>query len=447
MVTEGVFEVAGTIALQFVPGLGQMAAAKLAVSAAKWGTKAVKIANAAVKAEKAFAAVTKFQQGAGMTSKIASKAAKVSSSMATTGVATATVGLTNGDDAKAVMKKTLMNMSFAGVGVGANELAPKLMSAFGVNKAIANELAEEIINAAGSYGITKIAGDDYGSSDAFIDLATGMAIARLGHIKGGAPDVSAPKPASTKPQIDVEAKPQVEVKPQVETDVQTKTAEASTTKPTTEAPAPKTESEVTVEPTVKPNVSEETTMDKFLAKDVSEMSEAEMQALDDEINDIMDKAYDGKLENPAETLDKLEQVLVKMEDEINLPMVNILRKKLGLETKTVEIPTKALADAPKTEVKEGFNIESVIKSNDTPEIRQLKTELYAQIKNKGLSDEEITLLLKCVNENNSELAQKIINDPNFRPENFEKAYIYLFFYKMFAILNTSIQKIYLNVLK
>ena len=207
MVTEGVFEVAGTIALQFVPGLGQMAAAKMAVSAAKWGTKAVKVANAAAKAEKAFAAVTKFQQGAGMTSKIASKAAKVGSSMATTGVATATVGLTNGDDAKAVMKKTLMNMSFAGVGVGANELAPKLMSAFGVNKAIANELAEEIINAAGSYGITKIAGDDYGSSDAFIDLATGMALARLGHIKGGAPDVNAPKPASTKPQIEVASAP------------------------------------------------------------------------------------------------------------------------------------------------------------------------------------------------------------------------------------------------
>ncbi|MBO5385778.1 hypothetical protein J6A64_05630 [bacterium] len=216
MVAESVFEVAGTIALQFVPGLGQMAAAKLAVSAAKWGTKAVKVANAAAKAEKAFAAVAKFQQGAGMTSKIASKAAKVGSSMATTGVATATVGLTNGDDAKAVMRKTLMNMSFAGVGVGANELAPKLMSAFGVNKAIANELAEEIINAAGSYGITKIAGDDYGSSDAFIDLATGMALARLGHIKGGAPDVNAPKPASAKPQVEVEAKPQVDVKPEVD---------------------------------------------------------------------------------------------------------------------------------------------------------------------------------------------------------------------------------------
>ncbi len=419
MVAESVFEVAGTIALQFVPSLGQMAAAKLAVSAAKWGTKAVKVANAAAKAEKAFAAVSKFQQGAGMTSKIASKAAKVSSSMATTGIATATVGLTNGDDAKAVMKKTLMNMSFAGVGVGANELAPKLMSAFGINKAIANELAEEIINAAGSYGITKIAGDDYGSSDAFIDLATGMALARLGHIKGGAPDISAPKPASTKPQIDVEAKPQIDVKPQVEADVQTKPAEVSTTKPETEAPTTKPESEVTTESAVKPNVSEETTMDKFLAKDVSEMSDAEMQALDDEINDIMDKAYDGQLENPAETLDKLEQVLVKMEDNINLPMVNILRKKLGLETKTVEIPTKASVDAPKAEVKEGFNVESVMKSKDSPEIRQLKTELYEQIKNHDLSDDEIKAILTKVNADNADLAKKICNDPEISSEKAE----------------------------
>lgn len=52
MVTDAAFEIAGTIALQFVPGLGQVAAARLAVSAAKWGTKAVKVVNYAAKAEK-----------------------------------------------------------------------------------------------------------------------------------------------------------------------------------------------------------------------------------------------------------------------------------------------------------------------------------------------------------------------------------------------------------
>lgn len=193
MVTQGVFEVVGTIALQFVPGLGQMAAARLAASAAKWGGNAVKIANAASKAEKVFTAAVKLQQGAGMSSKIGSTAAKIGSSMVGAGVATATVGLTNKDDVKEVMRKTLMNMSFAGAGVGASVLAPKLVSALGISKAVANELAEEIINAAASYGITKFAGDDYGTTDAFIDFVTGMAMARLGHINGGS-SVDAPNP-------------------------------------------------------------------------------------------------------------------------------------------------------------------------------------------------------------------------------------------------------------
>lgn len=63
MVTEAGFEIAGTIALQFVPGLGQMAAARLAVSAARWGTKAVKVVRYAQKAEKVFSTVNKFQKG------------------------------------------------------------------------------------------------------------------------------------------------------------------------------------------------------------------------------------------------------------------------------------------------------------------------------------------------------------------------------------------------
>ncbi|MCM1010145.1 MAG: LysM peptidoglycan-binding domain-containing protein [Fusobacterium sp.] len=183
MVTEGVFEVAGTIALQFVPGLGQAAAARLAVSAARWGSKAVKITNAAVKAEKAFATAKRLQTGANLTGKT-QKAAQIGSQMLSAGVATATVDASNGRDAKTVMRKTLMNMSFAGVGASSSMLAPKLMQSFGItNKALANEIAEEIMNAAGSYGITKLAGDDYGSTDAFIDFATGLIMSRIAHIK------------------------------------------------------------------------------------------------------------------------------------------------------------------------------------------------------------------------------------------------------------------------
>lgn len=177
MITEGAFEIAGTIALQFVPGLGQMAAARLAISAAKWGTKAVKIANAAQKAQKAFVVVQK--------ASTATKKGKFISAVANTGVATAAVDLSNGDDVKSTLRKTLMNMSFAGAGVTSSILAPKLMQALNVNKALATEIAEEILNAAGAYGITTISGSEYGSEDAFIDFVTGMVMARVSHIKTG----------------------------------------------------------------------------------------------------------------------------------------------------------------------------------------------------------------------------------------------------------------------
>ncbi len=195
MITSAGLEIAGTIALQFVPGLGQIAAAKLAVSAAKWGVKGVKIANYAAKAQKAMATVS--------TAMNATKKAKVISSVATTGIATATVNLTNKKSVEETLRKTLMNMSFAGVGVTSNILAPKLMKSFGIaDKAIANEIAEEIINIAGSYGVTKVAGDNYGETDAFIDFASGLLISRLTHGKGVKSTVDPSSPHGTKPTVD-----------------------------------------------------------------------------------------------------------------------------------------------------------------------------------------------------------------------------------------------------
>lgn len=181
MITSAAFEIAGTIALQFVPGLGQVAAARLAVSAAKWGAKGIKIANYASKAQKALSTVS--------TAMNATKKAKIITSVATTGVATATVNLTNKKSVEDTLRKTLMNMSFAGVGVTSSMLAPKLMKSFGiVDKALANEVAEEIINIAGSYGVTKVAGDNYGETDAFIDFASGLLISRLAHVKTTKPN-------------------------------------------------------------------------------------------------------------------------------------------------------------------------------------------------------------------------------------------------------------------
>ena len=185
MITEGAFEVAGTVALAFVPGLGQAAMARLAVSAAKWGNKAVKLTNTLKKAEKLFEAADKLQKGKALTSNVANRGTQIGSQMVNAGVATAAVDLSNGDEVKEVVRKTLMNMSFAGVGASSSILAPKLMKAFGIDKALANEIAEEIINAAGTYGVTKISGDDYGSADAFIDFVTGLVMARISHVKTG----------------------------------------------------------------------------------------------------------------------------------------------------------------------------------------------------------------------------------------------------------------------
>lgn len=205
IITEAAFEIAGTVALSFVPVLGEMAAARLAVSASRWGMKCIKLTNFALKAEKGFAAAKKIQQGAGMASvgrkaKVINKAAQVGSQMANAGVATAAITVSNGKDAKTVVRKTLMNMSFAGAGATSGILAPKLMQAFGItDSAIASEIAEEIINAAATYGITKIAGDEYGSTDAFIDFATGLIMSRISHVKGGKVNDNVPRDTNGNP--------------------------------------------------------------------------------------------------------------------------------------------------------------------------------------------------------------------------------------------------------
>lgn len=212
MVTEAAFEIAGTVALQFVPGLGQAAAARLALSAAKWGTKAVKVANYAAKAEKAFNTAKNIQKGTQFTSKVASKAAQVATKMANAGVATMGVDLSNGKSVKEATQKTLMNMSFAGVGAGSSMLAPKLMQTFGMSNALATEVAEEIINAAGTYGITKLEGGEYGKQDAFIDFAAGLIMSRISHVKspsvkGAADGVDLTPPAPAPAPHGVKAAP------------------------------------------------------------------------------------------------------------------------------------------------------------------------------------------------------------------------------------------------
>ncbi len=213
MVTLGTAEIAGTILLQFVPGAGQLAAARLAAKTVSWGAKFAKVTKALNTIEKGFAVAKKFQTGQYFASNMANRAGQIGFNMATTGTATAVAGKINENDAKEILHKTLMNMSFAGVGSTSSILAPKLMKAFNISNTLATELAEEIINAAGSYGVVTYTGGEYGQQDAFIDMVTGLIIARLSHIKSNptapaqgrgvktpAPEMPAPKAPA--PELD-----------------------------------------------------------------------------------------------------------------------------------------------------------------------------------------------------------------------------------------------------
>ncbi len=191
MVTEVAAEIAVTTALMAVPGGQALAAAKIAASAARWGSKGFKVAKYANKALKMAKSMQNVQKGnvlknsTSIGSKVLNKGAATGFNMAATGTATVGVDLSNGKSVREATEKALMNMSFAGVGSASSQLAPKLMQTFKINSTLANEVAEEIINAAGSYGITKLEGDEYGSTDAFVDFASGLIISRISHVKGG----------------------------------------------------------------------------------------------------------------------------------------------------------------------------------------------------------------------------------------------------------------------
>lgn len=185
MMTDAAFEIAGTIALQFVPGLGQAAAVKLAASAAKWGARGYKIAQGALKVGKGFRSANRLLTGQRFTSKAAQKGMQIGTQMFNAGAATAAVEFSSGKDMETAVKKIVMNMSFAGVGATSSMIAPKLVQAFGIESQLATEIAEELINAAGSYGVCTAAGDEYGSTDFWTDMATGLIMSRLAHVKGG----------------------------------------------------------------------------------------------------------------------------------------------------------------------------------------------------------------------------------------------------------------------
>lgn len=176
---DSAFEILGTIALTMIPVVGQLGAAALAARTAKMGSNMVKVTNMLRKTSVAMYKANKFQQGTKYTSKVKNYGARAISASVNSATATAGVNTWSDKDIKEILKKTIMNSSFSWIGVTSNTIAPILMSKFNITSKLAIELAEEILNVMGAYGVTKANGADYTQNDAVIDLVTGLILARI----------------------------------------------------------------------------------------------------------------------------------------------------------------------------------------------------------------------------------------------------------------------------
>ena len=208
--TEMVSDIAGdialTVALSAIPGGAAWGASRMAATAAKWGVKGAKLAKTLNKTAIGFNKVKKFEQGTKWAAqakrgdtgaKVANVTAKTVSSVgnAIAGTAIYEASATN-HSAEEIKEKCLTNGIYGAIGAGASELAPKLMSAFKINSSLANEVAEEIINAMGSLGVETAKGGEYGTSDATVDIVSGILMARLSHVGSGGVKVKGEKPAT-----------------------------------------------------------------------------------------------------------------------------------------------------------------------------------------------------------------------------------------------------------
>lgn len=199
--TEMVSDIAGdialTVALSMVPGGAAWGAARMAATAAKWGSKGLKIAKAMKRTAVVFNKLKKIEQGTkwaaqakrgSYTAKALNVTTKTFASSANAALGTATYESTaTHHTVEEIKEKCLTNGIYGALGAGSSTLAPKLMKAFNINNSLATEIAEEMINAAGSLGIEKAKGGEYGSKDATIDIISGILMARLSHIGSGKP--------------------------------------------------------------------------------------------------------------------------------------------------------------------------------------------------------------------------------------------------------------------
>ena len=233
MATEIAAEIAVTTALAVVPGGQAFAAARVAASAAKWGSRGVKLARympkAANLASKASSAVrnskvvrtatnaTTRAANAVKDSKLArnvsnaagkikdatpagvrTSAGRIARSSDAAFEGTLAVNLVDGKSVEDSLKKALQNAAFAGAGATSAELAPFVAKALGCSSKVATEICEQSLDLASTAGISYGVSGGYTSDDALIDVITGVAMNRIGKIKGrkpNAPETPAQAPA------------------------------------------------------------------------------------------------------------------------------------------------------------------------------------------------------------------------------------------------------------
>lgn len=237
MATEIGAEIAVTTALALVPGGQAFAAARIAASAAKWGARGVKLARympkAANLASKASSAVRKskaVRTATNATTRAANavKDSKLARSVSNTaskikdatpvGVresatritrsadaafeGTLAVNLVDGKSFEDSIKKALQNAAFGGAGATSAELAPVVAKALGCSSKVATEICEQSLDIASTAGISYGVSGGYTSDDAFVDILTGVAMNRLGKIKGRQGNTEKVKPQQELPVPD-----------------------------------------------------------------------------------------------------------------------------------------------------------------------------------------------------------------------------------------------------
>ena len=237
MATEIGAEIAVTTALALVPGGQAFAAARIAASAAKWGARGVKLArympkaanlvskaSSAVrnsKAVKTATNVTTRAANAVKDSKVArtvtntankvkdatpaavrQKAIRITRAGDAAFEGTLAVNLADGKSVEESLKKALQNAAFGVAGATSAELAPVVAKALGCSSKIATEICEQSLDVASTAGISYGVTGGYTSDDAFVDILTGVAMNRLGKIKGRQGNTEKVKPQQELPVPD-----------------------------------------------------------------------------------------------------------------------------------------------------------------------------------------------------------------------------------------------------